>query len=111
MQLIGAATPNVPNQSPMPQVSKQLLNACPIPLVYIIMALLPGCQSSILLSNVWHNGMNPAFMSTIMAPNFKMKETTLGTRRNEMGHEKQKMRTKVERIQDVGPMSLLYNMA
>ena len=69
MQLIGAATPNVPNQAPMPQASKQLLNPCPIPPMYIIVALLPGCQSSILSSNEWHNDMNPAFISTIMAPN------------------------------------------
>ena len=35
VQLIGAATPNVPNQTPMPQPSKQLLNACPGPRVHI----------------------------------------------------------------------------
>ena len=82
MQLIGAAIPNVPNQAPMPQASKQLLNVCPIPPVHIIVGLLAGCQSAILSSNEWHNDMNPAFISTIMAPNFKIKEITSGTRRS-----------------------------
>ena len=36
VQLIRAATANVPNQTPMPQASKQLLNACPIPLMRVI---------------------------------------------------------------------------
>ena len=71
MQLIGAATPDVPNQTPMPQPSKQLLNACPVPPMDIIVTLLAGCQSAILSSNEWHNDMNPAFISAIMAPNFK----------------------------------------
>ena len=48
MQLIGAATPDVPNQTPMPQPSKQLLNACPVPPMGIIVTLLAGCQSAIL---------------------------------------------------------------
>ena len=39
--LIRAATPNVPNQTPLPQVSKQLLNACPIPPMHNIVRLLP----------------------------------------------------------------------
>ena len=56
------------------QLSKQLLNACPIPPVHVIITLLAGCQSAILSSNEWHNDMNPAFISTIMAPNFKIKE-------------------------------------
>ena len=81
MQLIGAATPDVPNQTPMPQPSKQLLNACPVPPMDIIVTLLAGCQSAILSSNEWHNDMNPAFISAIMAPNFKIKEITSGTRR------------------------------
>ena len=82
MQLIGAATPDVPNQTPMPQPSKQLLNACPVPPMHIIVTLLAGCQSAILSSNEWHNDMNLAFISTIMAPNFKIKEITSGTRRS-----------------------------
>ena len=60
MQLIGAATPDVPNQTPMPQPSKQLLNACPVPPMDIIVTLLAGCQSTILSSNEWQNDMNPA---------------------------------------------------
>ena len=36
MQLIRAATPDVPNQTSMPQLSKQMLNACPIPPMHII---------------------------------------------------------------------------
>ena len=68
MQLIGAATPDVPNQTPMPQPSKQLLNACPVPPMDIVVTLLAGCQSAILSSNEWHNDMNPAFISAIMAP-------------------------------------------
>ena len=82
MQLIGAATPDVPNQTPMPQPSKQLLNAGPVSPVHIIVRLLAGCQSAILSSNEWHNDMNLAFISTIMAPNFEIKEITLGTRRS-----------------------------
>ena len=35
MQLIGAAAPDVSHQASMPQVSKQLLNACPIPPMHI----------------------------------------------------------------------------
>ena len=49
--------------------------------MYIIITLLAGCQSSILPSNEWHNDVNPAFISTIMAPNFKIKEITSGMRR------------------------------
>ena len=71
----------VTNQTPMPQPSKQLLNACPVPPMHIIAPLLAGCQSAILSSNEWHNDMNLAFISTIMAPNFKIKEITSGTRR------------------------------
>ena len=36
----------------------------------------------LLSSNEWHNDMNPAFISTIMAPNFEIKEITSGTRRS-----------------------------
>ena len=50
MQLIRAATPDVPNQTPMPQPSKQLLNACPIPPVHVIVKLSAGCQIAILSS-------------------------------------------------------------
>ena len=82
MQLIGAAMPDVPNQTPMPQPSKQLLNVCPIPPMHVIVTLLAGCQSASLSSNEWHNDMNPAFIGTLMAPNFKIKEITLGTRRS-----------------------------
>ena len=82
MQLIGAATPDVPNQTPMPWPSQRLLNACPIPPVHVIVTLLAGCQNAILSSNEWHNDMNLAFVSTIMAPNFEIKEITLGTRRS-----------------------------
>ena len=49
--------------------------------MYIIITLLASCQSSILSSNEWHNDMNPAFISTIMAPSFKIEEITLGMRR------------------------------
>ena len=66
----------------VPQPSKQLLNACPIPPVHVIVTLLAGCQSAILSSNEWHNDMNPALISTIMAPNFEIKEITSGTRRS-----------------------------
>ena len=66
----------------VPQPSKQLLNACPIPPAHVIITLLAGCQSAILSSNEWHNDMNPAFISTIMAPSFEIKEITSGTRRS-----------------------------
>ena len=79
MQFIGAATPDVPNQTPMPQPSKWLLDTCPIPPVHVIVRLLAGCQSAILSCNEWHNDMNPAFISTIMAPNFEIKEIAFGT--------------------------------
>ena len=39
------------NQTPIRQPSKQLLNACPIPPVHIIVRLLVGCQSAFLYSN------------------------------------------------------------
>ena len=81
MQLIGAATRDVRNQALMPKASKQLLKACPIPPVHVIVKLLAGRQNANLSSNEWHNDMNPAFRSTIMAPNFEIKEITLGTRR------------------------------
>ena len=71
-----AATPNVPNQAPMPQASKQLLNECAVPPMYIMIILLAGCQSSILSANEWHYDMNPACLSTIMTPNFKMEGIT-----------------------------------
>ena len=51
VQLIRATTLDVPNQTPMPQPSKQMLNVCPIPPMQIIVPLLPGRQSSILCSN------------------------------------------------------------
>ena len=57
VQLIRAATRDVPNQTPMPQLSKQMLNACHIPPMHIIVQLLPGRQSSILSSNEWDNDM------------------------------------------------------
>ena len=82
MQLIGAPTPNVPNQTPMPQQSKQLLNVCSIPPVHVIVTLLAGCQRAILSSNEWHNDMNPPFINTTMVPNFEIKEITSGTRRS-----------------------------
>ena len=66
----------------VPQPSKQLLNACPIPPAHVIVTLLAGCQSTILSSNERHNDMNPAFISTHMAPNFKIKEITSGTTRS-----------------------------
>ena len=44
--------------------------------MHVIVTLLAGCQSAILSSNEWHNDMNPAFISTIMAPNFEIKEIT-----------------------------------
>ena len=50
VQLIRAATSEFPNQTPMPQLSKQMLNVCPIPPMHIIVRL-PGHQSSILSSN------------------------------------------------------------
>ena len=49
--------------------------------MYIIIISLAGCQSSILSSNEWHNDMNLAFISTIMAPNFKIEEINSGTRK------------------------------
>ena len=82
VQLIRAATPDAPNQTPMPQLSKQMLNVCRIPLMHIIVRLLPGRQSSIASSNEWHNDTNPAFISTVMAPNVKIKEITTGKRRS-----------------------------
>ena len=47
-----------------------------------IVTLLAGCQSAILSSKEWHNDMNPALISTIMAPIFEIKEITSGTRRS-----------------------------
>ena len=80
VQLIRTATLDIPNQTLMPQLSKQMINACPIAPMHIIVRLLPGRQSSILSSNEGHNDMNPAFISAVMAPNLKIKEITTGTR-------------------------------
>ena len=44
VQLIKAATPDVPNQTLMPQLSEQMLNACPMPPMCIIIRLLPGVK-------------------------------------------------------------------
>ena len=73
VQLMRATTPNVPNRTPIPQLSKQMLNACPIPPMHIIVRLLPGRQSPILSSNEWHNDMNPAFISAAKAPSISKK--------------------------------------
>ena len=59
----------------MPQPSKQLLNVCPIPPVHVIVTLLAGCQSAILSSNEWHNGMNPAFRTPSWPPTSKSKKS------------------------------------
>ena len=56
VQLIRAVKPKVPNQTPMPQLSKQMLNAHPTPPLHIIVRLLPSCQSSILSSNESKSG-------------------------------------------------------
>ena len=48
VQLIMAATPGVPNQTPIPQLSKQMLNVCLVPPMHIIVRLLSGRQNSIL---------------------------------------------------------------
>ena len=53
-----------------------------LPPMHIIVRLLAGRQSAILSSNEWHNDMNPAFISAIMAPNLKIKEIATGTRRS-----------------------------
>ena len=74
-----AATPHLPNQAPMPQASKHLLNVCPIPPVHVIVGLLAGCQSAILSSNERHNDMNLDFISAILAPNFEVKQITSAT--------------------------------
>ena len=50
--------------------------------MHVIVTLLAGCQSATLCSNEWHNDMDPAFISTIMAPNFEIKEIISGTRRS-----------------------------
>ena len=50
--------------------------------VHVIVTLLAGCQSAIPSSNEWHNDINSTFISTIMAPDFKIKEITSGTRRS-----------------------------
>ena len=73
MQRIGAATPKVPNQTPMPQISEQLLHSGPIPSMHII-ALLPCGEPIILPANEWHNDTQTAFVGPIMAPNLKIKK-------------------------------------
>ena len=42
VQLIGVTKPDVPHQTPMPQQSKPMLNACPTPPMNIIVQLPPG---------------------------------------------------------------------
>ena len=60
MQLIGAATPDVPNQVPMPQASKQLFNVYPIPPVHVIVRLLAGW-----VGRNQYGYVNPAFSGCI----------------------------------------------
>ena len=58
-------------------------NSCSMHALYhAIVILLAGCQSAILSSDEWHNDMNPALISTVMAPNFEIKEITSGPRRS-----------------------------
>ena len=38
LQLIGATSPDVPNQTRMPQLFKQMFNVCPIPPMHITVA-------------------------------------------------------------------------
>ena len=45
MQVIRAATLDVPNQIPPPQLPKQMLYVQPIPAMYIMVRLLPGNPS------------------------------------------------------------------
>ena len=59
VQLIRAATLDVPNQTPVPQLSKQMLNVCPKPPMHIIVRLLWGCERSILSSNESKSRANP----------------------------------------------------
>ena len=54
--------------------------------MHIIVRPLLGRQSSILSSNEWHNDMNPAFISAVMAPNLKIKEITTGAGRDQHGY-------------------------
>ena len=74
VQLIRAATPHVPNQTPMPQLSKQMLHACPIPPMQIIVRLLAGRQNSILSSNDRKSrgrSTSPTGKGSVHIPNWK----------------------------------------
>ena len=44
-------------------------------------SIVAGLSKFMLSSNEWHKDMNPAFLSTIMAPNFKTKEIASGMRK------------------------------
>ena len=59
MQLIKAATQDVPKQTPMPQMPKQMPYAYPIPPMHIIVWLLPGRQNSILFPMKVKAGAGP----------------------------------------------------
>ena len=74
VQFIGGATPDVPNQTPMPQMTKQMLNACPIPPMPMIVRLLPGRQSSIPSSNESKSrglSISPPSKGLVHIPNWK----------------------------------------
>ena len=66
--------------------SKEMLNACPVLPMHIIVRLLPGRQSCVLSSNEWHNDMNPAFISAVMAPHIKITEITTGAGIDQYGY-------------------------
>ena len=68
VQLIRAATPDVP------QLSKQMLNACPLPPMHMIARLLPGRQSSILCSTESKSmgqSISPTGKGPVHIPNWK----------------------------------------
>ena len=66
VQLIVAVAPDVPNQTPMPQLSKQMLNACPTTM-HIIVRLLLGHQSSILSS--YESGLQKHHLGSVRVHN------------------------------------------
>ena len=63
-------------------VSNQLLNACLVPPMYLIIGLLPGRQRAIFSAHKWYNDVHSAFISIVVVPNLKIKEIASHTRRS-----------------------------
>ena len=72
MQLIGTPTPNIPHQTPVPQVAENLLDASPVKPMDIIIALLAVAE--VLAAYEGRDYMQSSLIGPIMPPNLIVKE-------------------------------------